>query len=481
LGLRLGLWNERLLLAIPLYLFLFAIYYGVSSLAGVVWRNAIVSVVMAVLFWFVCWSLGTATQLVEQLSLNPRRLVAIVPCGEDLIAVSSGSEVFHWDDHGADWRKIFASRGDAQLPFMFASRLAGPVYEPSGERIMAFQYGLPGLSPLGSSNRLLVGKRADKWRREEGVNVPDGATMLFLAPRGDLLAVSSQGIYRLEGDLEARQQDINVFGLHIPLPERGGRFVSAVPGVQMRPLQSAALDSKTGAIVLFDGHRLKLFNADAQGKYREAADLEFDRRLNGKVALAGGAVFLALDGEVRRYNRELKLVETLPSESRSLPAAAAASPDGRVVAVVYRDGRLWLHDAAGKKKLGLAIDGQGDVSAVAFDGSKMYVADRLTRVTSYDLAAESKRGQWHGAMPLAEQIYRYVLHPLYTVFPKPSELYQTVTYVLTSKDAKPGAIRLDDGNSGPQKLDVWGPVWSNLAFLVVVLAIACVYVYRKDF
>ena len=75
LGVRLGLWNERLLLAIPLYLFLFAIYYGVSSLAGIVWRNAIVSVVMAVVFWLVCFMLGTATGLVEQLSLNPRRFI----------------------------------------------------------------------------------------------------------------------------------------------------------------------------------------------------------------------------------------------------------------------------------------------------------------------------------------------------------------------------------------------------------------------
>ena len=74
LGLRFGLWNQRLLWAIPLYLFLFAIYYSVSALAGIVWRNAIVSVVMAVVFWFVCWTLGTANTLVESISLNPRRI-----------------------------------------------------------------------------------------------------------------------------------------------------------------------------------------------------------------------------------------------------------------------------------------------------------------------------------------------------------------------------------------------------------------------
>jgi hypothetical protein len=482
MGLRIGLWNERLLWAIPLYLFLFAIYFGVSSLAGVVWRNAIVSVVMTVLFWLVCWSLGAATQLVELYSLNPRRLVTIVPAGNELIAVNQQGEVFNWDASDADWRKIFTARGESPIPFVSISRLVGPVYDASAERIMALRYGLPGLSPLAEANRLLVGKRADDWRREEGVNVPDGAMALFFGPRGDLLTVTQQGIYRLEGDLEARQQDINVFGLHIPLPERGGRFASAAADIQMRPLQSAAIDPQTGTIALFDGHRLALFDCDSKGTYRAAGDLSFDRRLTGKAALAGGAVFLALDGEVRRYDRQLKLVETIEAPDRSLPEATTVSPDAKVLAIVYRSGRLWLYDAGRSRRLEASIAGQGDVSAVALDGSAMYVADRLTRVTKYDLAALARGQQWQGPLPLAERIYRYALHPLYTVFPKPSQLYQTVTYVLTSKDAKVGGIRLDEGDgAGPQKLDVWGPIWSNLAFLAIVLAIGCAYVYRKDF
>ena len=157
LGLRFGLWNERLLLAIPLYLFLFAIYYGVSSLAGVVWRNAIVSVVMAVLFWFVCWSIGTANGLVEQLSLNPRRLVTLVPAGEDLIAVNSRGDVFRWDVAGCRLAKDLRLRGDAQMPFMFTSRMIGPLYDPQDQRILAFHYGMPGISPFAGLDALASG------------------------------------------------------------------------------------------------------------------------------------------------------------------------------------------------------------------------------------------------------------------------------------------------------------------------------------
>ncbi len=40
-GMRFSIWNQGLLLCIPIFLFLFAIYYSVSALAGVVWRNAV--------------------------------------------------------------------------------------------------------------------------------------------------------------------------------------------------------------------------------------------------------------------------------------------------------------------------------------------------------------------------------------------------------------------------------------------------------
>ena len=483
LGLRFGLWNQRLLLAIPLYLFLFAIYYGVSSLAGVVWRNAIVSVVMAVVFWLVCWGLGVAVQFVQGFSLEPRRIVTIVPAGDVLISVNSQGEVHRWDKSDGQWQKIFVARSDNQFPFNIPGRLAGPIYDAPRQRILAFATGPRGFSPLQSANRLLVGKREDDWRRGEGVNVPEGAFTLLAGPRGEILTATPQGIFRLEGDLEAKQQDINVFGLHIPLPEKGGRFVKVSPPIYLRPITSAAIDPLSGSVVLFDGYRLVLFDRDSKGAYRLAKEVSFERKQRGEAALAGGQVFMAADGEVRPYDLDLKLQDPIAVNTRGSAQSASVSPDGRYLAVVYRDGLLWMYDLSGKKVVRPPIDGQGDISAVAFEGGNMFVADRLTRVTRYDLQTLNSDERWRGPLPLAEKIYRYALKPVYTVFPKPGQLGQTVMYLLTPKDATLGAIRLDDGDNGPglAKVDVWGPVWSNLAFLVVVLAIACVYISRKDF
>jgi ABC-type transport system involved in multi-copper enzyme maturation permease subunit len=481
LGLRLGLWNARLLWAIPLYLFLFAIYYGVSSLAGLVWRNAIVSVVLAIVFWFVCFALGSAVGIVEQLSLNPRRLVKIVPAGETLIA-GNPSDMFEWDRRGDDWEKIFGGRSDSNLAFVFASRLVGPVYDPAGERILAFRAMMPGFSPFGSVNRLLIGSRDEGWRRNEGVTVPEGADGLFAGADGAVLVAASSGVYRLQGDIAARQQDINVFGVRIPLPQAGGRFVHAGPDVQTRPLESAARDAQTGAVALFDGTQLVLASPDEKGAYRAAGEAEFKRKLMGKVAAGGGKVYLALaGGAIRCYGAKLKPAESLESDVNSAPDAVAISPEGRYLAVVYKNARLWLYDTREGREVPLAVTGQGDVSAAAFADGSLLVADRLTRVTRYDLAKLAVEQQWQGSMPLVEKIYRYALYPVYKVFPKPGQLNQTVNHVLTSRDTSIAGLRFDDNQAAPQKVDVWGPVWSNLAFLVVVLAIACVYISRKDF
>jgi hypothetical protein len=480
LGVRLGLWNDRLLWAIPLYLFLFAILYSVSALAGLIWRNAIVSVVLAVVFWFVCWSLGFATSLVEQLSLNPRRMSTIVPAGNTLIAVDRG-DVFRWSDEEADWKKIFIGR-DPPFPFPVPQKFAGPIYDPAGERMLAFRAAFPGFGPLQAANRLLIGKRADNWRREEGVSIPDGACGLLLGPQDDVLIASSQGIYRLEGDLTAKQPDINLFGLHLRLPERGGRFANVGPKMQLRPLESAAIDPQTGSIAIFDGFRLVVYHRDAKGVYRQRGDQSFERKQYGKVAIAGDQVFLALaDGQIHRYSDELKPLDVVSSGAASLPDSATVSSDGRYLAIVFHNETLWLHDVREARPCVLPLVGQGDISAVAFDGPKMFVADRLSRVTEYDLDKLQRGRQWEGRMPLAEKIYRYALHPLYTVFPKPGQLNDTVNYLLTANDSQSGAVRLGDPQNARAKLDVWGPVWSNLAFLIVVLAVACGYIYRKDF
>jgi ABC-type transport system involved in multi-copper enzyme maturation permease subunit len=58
-GLRTGVWATGLLGCVAGITFYFAILYACSTLAGVLTRNAIVSIVLTIVFWFVVWLIGT--------------------------------------------------------------------------------------------------------------------------------------------------------------------------------------------------------------------------------------------------------------------------------------------------------------------------------------------------------------------------------------------------------------------------------------
>jgi ABC-type transport system involved in multi-copper enzyme maturation permease subunit len=131
-GFRFGLWNMKLLWCIPIYMFLFAIYYSVSALAGVFWRNAVLSVVMTIVFWVACWSLGLAKNLVEILALNPQRITRLVPAGETLLAVNESGEVLQWDEADRIWQRVFFDENSRpSSPFRLDNSMIGPVYQPS--------------------------------------------------------------------------------------------------------------------------------------------------------------------------------------------------------------------------------------------------------------------------------------------------------------------------------------------------------------
>ena len=120
-GLRFDIWSGRLLLCIPVFLFLFVIYYSVSALTGVIWRNAIVSVCCTILFWGLCFAVGMAKSLAENTFLDPTRLAAVMPAGDKLLAVNKSGQTFEWSTVRKAWEEISAVRTGAARSFSSAN------------------------------------------------------------------------------------------------------------------------------------------------------------------------------------------------------------------------------------------------------------------------------------------------------------------------------------------------------------------------
>jgi hypothetical protein len=415
LGLRFGLWNEGLLWCIPLYMLVFAVYYGVSALAGVYWRNAIVAVVMTIVFWGVCFGAWLAKTSLENLAIEPSRLTWLVPAGDDLLALREDGGMRAWDAATGTWADVFAQRGAAG-PFPISFPLINPVYDPQSGRLVAAHRQMPQFGLMSSP--LLMGVRGDGWQRQLAGAVPPGTEAVTVDGAGAILAVAPDGLSRLAIDPAEG-------------PAAAG-FEAVGPDLDLLSPLSVSVRPEAAALALYDGKKLVVLDADPKEGYRIRARTERPKREPGVVALAGDAVMLALEsGTVEWLSaKDLATLKSLPGDDDAAPRSAAVSPDGRRVAVVRHDRRLLFYDADSQTELAAPVAGQGDVSAVAFlADERLLVADRTTRVTDYQLSTWERVGQREPSMSLAERAYRYAIVPIHLVFPKPGELDNTVRYL----------------------------------------------------
>ena len=98
-GWRYGLWHPAPLWSIPVFVFVFAVYYSVSAVAGLVWRNTIVAVVVTVVFWLVCWGVGNIKGfIIENFFFDPVRPIRLLAAGEDLVAGNERGQIVRWSE-----------------------------------------------------------------------------------------------------------------------------------------------------------------------------------------------------------------------------------------------------------------------------------------------------------------------------------------------------------------------------------------------
>jgi hypothetical protein len=485
LGWRFEFWNERLLWCIPVFLFLFAIYYSVSALAGVLWRSAVMSVVITVVFWGLCWSVGLAKNLVEQLALQPQSLVRLIPAGDDLFAVNERSEILLWQSESAEWEPTFmsSSENEAPLPFRIGTGVVGPVYDQANDRLMAIRGGGGGFRAVSGAT-FHVARRSKNWQRSEGLRAPDGASGLWIDRDGRVLVAGSDGVFRLEGDPETAKPQPQIFGFRIPVPDTGARFINIGPKLQLTSPASAAMDPVNQSIALFDGRELVVCTRDDDGTYRVAVQQSIEDVRAAVLALSGNVLLFAqADGSIRQYDpATLELRETISPEGNNAPRTAEVSPDGRWMAVLFHHRRLWIYDTKTKAEIESEIPHQDDLGAVAFaPKGQPLLANHRKRASQYELPGWTETREWAPTMSLAERVYYYALSPIYTVFPKPGQLDQTAAYLITDQETLSVHPRREDLKTSRPKLDIWNPIWSNGAFVAVMLLIASVYVQRKDF
>lgn len=81
-------------------------------------------------------------------------------------------------------------------------------------------------------------------------------------------------------------------------------------------------------------------------------------------------------------------------------------------------------------------------------------------------------------------LYYYAVRPLYTLLPKPGELGDVVSYLLTQQETRtagsPFMSQPTDLREDRETIDIYGPLSSSLLFVVVVLGLTCLQLRRAD-
>jgi len=481
IGLRLNLWSSGLLWTIPVFVFVFAIYYSVSTFAAVIWRNAVISIVVAILFWAVCFTAGVAKSILEEWFLNSRRTAVVVPTEKSLIVTSRQGNGYEWNTDEDSWVELFSQR--RRGPGVQRYPMLGPFYDAKSSRLVAVRSGT-GPRWMRGSSKLAVAPQDGDWRPIESIAVPNGTKMLAVEKDGGILVAGTAGLFRFEGDPEAGVGGFEVFGLKIPGLGQSAQFNQIDDeSLNWKNPFSASLNADSGDIFVRTGETIAVLQSGQGGQFEVKTSREWSEPGQSIAGHAGSKLVLASQsGTIQILDSKLAKVGEYSPFGKNEPKSIQISPDGRWIGVLYHHRRLWLYDTQSDRPASRVLPEQGDVSAIAFGSdSSLYVSSSFGKVIQYDSPETmSEQTRFAQQSDFVENLYLWVINPVYSVFPKPGDMEDVVTWLMTKQQT---VARYKEADLSTERvvLDIWEPIWSNLAFLAVMLTVTCVYVARKDF
>ena len=347
-GTRLDIWNIRLFYSVPVFVFLFVVYYSVSALAGLHWQSAVVSVAVTVVFWFMCFFVGTASGIFEELVAEPARATRVTILNDEVLVASRNGSLQRIDEQG--------TRQQSMIVSMFGNQdgAVEPLRLDDG-RIVVRRGGGRG---IGDEAKLIIFDPEENWKEIPGVDLPNGTEKLFQAPDGGLLAISSVGVFhspadKLRLDPETEEKSGGLFGgFQKMLGNVSSGFQPVLPAnfSVYSPADFAYIES-SGDLVLYSAGRLNRFAYQAETKKWELAkaiELEGDNMLPTKITATEDAIVLARKGEPLKIygTSDLDFRTEFPFDDTYSVGSLKSAPDGSYARSAF-DGQIPSEDRLG--------------------------------------------------------------------------------------------------------------------------------------
>ena len=254
LGIRLGLWSKELLLAIPLYVFVFATYYTVSAAAAVRWRNTIMAIVAAILFWGACSAVGWV-QYVWRGLLDIRRIVTVIPAADAVAYGDLRGQIFVWNSEGGTWNEAFMTPEKKNLSAFERSMTVLPardlVYDAQNDRLLCVRF-------TGMLGEALVSSTVSGEYSETPIGeAPFASAGIYSDADGNLIVLSRLGLlFRIDPAAVKK-------ALESPAPNAGAALPPRDGGNATRTRSTDSTKGKANAVDTTDSSEERGDSLDA--------------------------------------------------------------------------------------------------------------------------------------------------------------------------------------------------------------------------
>ncbi len=509
-GFRLGLWNHRLLYCIPVCVFLFAVFYSVSAVAGLRWRSPILSIALTNIFGAVCLFIGIAGGVADGFIDEPDRIESFVVVDDTVIAATRGAKLRRLEAAEQQWQDLFPDDPGQR------DRLLAPVQLNVNQVATARVRG-GRMNWFGSgATPVLLLDRNNEWKPMQGRELPTTTSQLLRTHQGRLIAANSAEVSVMTGELEMSDGQTDAGDDNESLdksnePAQSGLFgklmqMMGASTAGFEPLtpanfplnspRSIVFSQSKGDCYIASSDRITLFSQAATEAVTSPTPWSLRQRIslelgNRNVWIGLGSQWLIVFRQKeppRAFSRSLQPLEMkldIPLDFTQLAIATVHSNEANdALAIVTLDGQVQLLKATLDAEQTLTLRGQqlavSDADAVAFDSqNRCWVSHHVDRFSIFDSDSGKRINTITPAVQGWRRINQLVVTPLRTVTPQTGELSETIAAIVSGEDAI--QLPFEDEGNATERYNVWRPVLTCAGFIVFMLTIGCVYFARTDF
>ncbi len=509
-GLRLDLWNARLLFCIPVSVFSFAVYYSISLVAGLRWRSPILSIGVTVMCGTFFLLVGFFGSVADDYVTAPDSLRGLALVGDRPIAATRGGGLVRFDPVSNRWNTLIESNlfgGDKVLaPIRLSDSSVATAVVKGGQ-----------FNPFGSGSLdMLVLSDTNQWKPEPSLRLPAGTTDLYAIGQDTVLALNTSDLVAtthvrvMEAAGEVSPQGTSAAASSPPADDDAKSepqaaawsrklgnmlgiatdgFTNVLPAKVSLPAPRGLVFDRNGKwlIAWSRGRLVRLDRSAGDAPWIESASqsLEGESSLRGAIGLSDNTVMLSRSEGLLQFfdSQSLAPITELNVPNNMTPIDVAGLNDGRFV-MVTGDSQCHLVQPTDEHRRNFEIGATlpfTKVSQCKFDQptNTLVLIHHIDQVDSLQVPSLEVKQQIRPTLVGWRLIDKFVMSPLRMTVPQTGELSDIIASLISGKSSVSIPGGLDEGEI--VQYDIFRPIVSCSTFIVIMLTIGCIYFSTRDF